>query len=114
MADGLTDHEMAELYRRADVFVTASSHEGFCVPIVEAMAMSTPVVASAVGAIPETAGSGALLIDEQSAESYAEAMAFVLDDDTSAELVLAGRERAAELSLDVSGAALRAFLDRRL
>jgi len=114
MADGITYHELAELYRRADVFVTASSHEGFCVPILEAMAMSTPVVASTAGAIPETAGGAAMLIDEQSPEAYAEAIAYVLEGAVRSDLILAGRERAESLSLERTGSAFQAFLEQRL
>ena len=43
-------------------FVTVSEHEGFCVPLVEAMAFDVPIVARACAAIPETVGDGALLL----------------------------------------------------
>lgn len=68
--------------READAFVTASSHEGFCVPVVEAMAFGVPVVARACAAIPETVGdAGILLPADSGATLFAEAVAAVLDDD---------------------------------
>lgn len=48
-------------YRAADLFVTASEHEGFCMPIVEAMACGIPVIAANASAIPETLNGGGLL-----------------------------------------------------
>lgn len=55
------DHDLPFLYNAADVFVTASLYEGFCLPVAEAMACGTPVMASERGAIPEIAsGSGCL------------------------------------------------------
>ena len=56
----LTEAQLASFYRRADVFVTASEHEGFCVPLVEAFHFDVPVVARGFGAIPETCGDAAL------------------------------------------------------
>lgn len=50
-------------YRRAAVFVCASQHEGFCVPVAEAMAFDVPVVALDRGAVGETAGEGGLVLD---------------------------------------------------
>ena len=48
-------------YEKADVFVTASDHEGFCVPLLEAMSFDVPVVARATSAIPETLGGAGIL-----------------------------------------------------
>lgn len=53
--------DIVPYYRTADLFVTASEHEGFCMPIVEAMACGTPVIAANTSAIPETVGDGGLL-----------------------------------------------------
>ena len=41
-------------YRRADAYICSSMHEGFCAPVVEALAHGVPVVARAAGAVPET------------------------------------------------------------
>ena len=56
MVGGLDESELGACYRNADVLVSASVHEGFCVPIVEAMHNGVPVVALAAAAVPETVG----------------------------------------------------------
>lgn len=53
--------DVVPYYRTADIFITASEHEGFCMPIVEAMACGIPVIAANSTAIPETLGDGGLL-----------------------------------------------------
>jgi glycosyltransferase involved in cell wall biosynthesis len=82
-------------FRRADAFVTASEHEGFLVPLVEAFAFEKPTVARAHGAIPETMGdAGLLLPPEEDALLLAEGMAEVLTNDgLRKELVGRGRDR---------------------
>ena len=55
----IPDEELAVYYRNAAVYVSLSEHEGFCVPLVEAMAADVPVLAYAAAAVPDTlAGSG--------------------------------------------------------
>src|SRR6185312_16592384 len=51
-------------YARASVFVCASEHEGFCVPVVEAMALKVPIVAYGTTAVPHTVGDAGLIWDE--------------------------------------------------
>jgi glycosyltransferase involved in cell wall biosynthesis len=60
----ITDAELSALFTRAELFVTLSEHEGFCVPAIEAMALGVPVVASARAAIPATVGDAGVLIDD--------------------------------------------------
>ena len=86
-------------YRAADVFVTASEHEGFCAPLIEAMAFDVPVLARAFAAIPETmGGAGLLLSPDDSPLVAAEAMAVLAsEDNVRAELVQMGRTRVREL-----------------
>jgi len=63
--------------------VTASSHEGFCVPLVEAMAFGVPVVARACGAIPETLdGAGLAVPGDAGPLLFAEAVHEVLTNGT--------------------------------
>jgi glycosyltransferase involved in cell wall biosynthesis len=75
----LSSTELLACWRRADAFVTASEHEGFCMPLVEAMSHHVPVVARRCAAIPETVDDAALLVDADAGpELLAEAMAEVL------------------------------------
>ncbi|MEO7442029.1 MAG: glycosyltransferase [Acidimicrobiales bacterium] len=81
IAGAVTPAQLTAFYRRADVFVTASEHEGFCVPLVEAMACGVPVIARSHGAIPETlGGAGLLLPPDDDPALMAEAMAAVVGD----------------------------------
>ena len=74
------DDVLADAYRQADVFVCLSDHEGFCVPLLEAMSADVPIVAYAAGAVPETVGAAGLLLPEKPPSLVAEAVMAVLDD----------------------------------
>lgn len=67
------------LYRCADVFVTASRHEGFCLPLVEAMACGVPVVARDAGGMPEALGEGGVRYEGLDARELALLVARVTD-----------------------------------
>ncbi|HEX2699884.1 MAG TPA: glycosyltransferase [Acidimicrobiales bacterium] len=87
-------------FRSADVFVCLSEHEGFCVPIIEAMRLSVPVVAFASTAVPETAAGAGVLLEAKDAVTVAAAVWRVLGDSRlRADLVAAGTRRAADFSL---------------
>ena len=60
----VSDAGLGTLYQLADLVVIASRHEGFCLPVVEAMYCGVPVVARSAAAIPETMGSAGVLFDE--------------------------------------------------
>jgi glycosyltransferase involved in cell wall biosynthesis len=61
----VTDHELAAHYAAADLFTSASDHEGFCVPLLEAMHHRLPIVAHAAAAIPETLDDAGLLYTDK-------------------------------------------------
>lgn len=93
--------ELAAYYSAADVFVSASDHEGFCIPVVEAMSFGVPVVSHAAGAVPETAGGAAIILEDKSALETAAAVARLMRDDRlRSALVREGRARAALFSLE--------------
>jgi glycosyltransferase involved in cell wall biosynthesis len=105
----VTDGQLAAMFRKAIAFVTVSEHEGFCVPILEAMAFDLPVIARACAAIPETVGDAGLLLPPWAgAELIAEAIVRVVDDATLRDdLATRGRARLAELTaVDASVAML--------
>lgn len=78
----VSDHALAACFTRADAFATTSAHEGFCVPLLEAMAFEVPIVARACGAVPETLGDAGLLIPAEAGPLlFAEAVHRVLGDD---------------------------------
>lgn len=78
----VADDELAAFYTRARAVVTASEHEGFCVPLVEAMAFGNPIVARACGAVSETLGDGGLLLPPDASPAlFAESLSALVDDD---------------------------------
>jgi glycosyltransferase involved in cell wall biosynthesis len=93
------EEHLPGLYAGAAAFVLPSRHEGFGLPCIEAMACGTPVVASNRGALPETCGDAALLVDPDDHGAIADAvLAAALDEATSARLREAGLARAAGFS----------------
>jgi glycosyltransferase involved in cell wall biosynthesis len=76
----LTPAELAAWYGAADVFVCLSDHEGFCIPLLEAMQFDLPIVAFAAGAVPETLGSAGILLDTKRPSVVAAAIDRVRDD----------------------------------
>ena len=92
--------ELEAYLQAADVFVCASDHEGFCVPLAEAMGHGIPIVAYGVTAVPETVGDAGLLLSDKSPLRFAAAVGRVLSDDAlRRHLTAAGRARAAGFSL---------------
>lgn len=61
----ISDESMATVYRKAHAFVCLSDHEGFCVPIVEAMYFGLPIIAHKAAAVPQTVGYGGLIVDKE-------------------------------------------------
>jgi glycosyltransferase involved in cell wall biosynthesis len=61
-------------YDRADVYLSMSVHEGFCAPLIEAVAHGVPVVARGAGAVPETLGGAGLVLDGANLPLVAEAL----------------------------------------
>lgn len=82
----VTDEQLATLYRTCRVFIGTSDHEGLGVPPLEAMAMGAPVVVRGCGAVPETVGTGALVVPQDADVcEFTGAVARVLSDDALAE-----------------------------
>ena len=99
-------------YETADVFVVASDHEGFCVPLLEAMHHKVPVVAYAATAVPETLADAGLLLDAKDPYTIATAVHRVLTDaELRAQLVAAGTDRLRDFDIDVSRRKLLAALE---
>jgi L-malate glycosyltransferase len=87
------DEDLAAFYRWSDAYVSLSEHEGFCVPLVEAMAADVPVVAYAAGAVPETLGGAGLLFEPKDLEVAAELLGSVVYDRRVRAGVLEGQRR---------------------
>ena len=101
------DDELAVYYRAARVYVSLSEHEGFCVPLVEAMATDVPILAYGAGAVPETLGGAGICFTPKDLEHAAEMLGLLVYDDALRASVIAGqRRRLADFSAARAEAAL--------
>ena len=87
------DDDLAAFYRWADAYVSLSEHEGFCVPLVEAMAADVPVLAYAAGAVPETLGGAGLLFAPKDLEVAAEMLGMLVYDRPLRAQIIDGQRR---------------------
>ena len=90
-------------FETADVYVVVSEHEGFCVPLLEAMHHRVPIVAYSAAAVPETLGEAGLLLDAKDPYTIASAVDRVVTDAAvRAQLVEAGAERLRAFDIEKS------------
>ena len=89
------DDELAAYYRNAHAYVSLSEHEGFCVPLIESMAMEVPVLAYAAAAVPETLGGAGVSFAPKDLEQAAELLGALIYDEPFRHGVLEGQRRRA-------------------
>ncbi len=95
----IDEADKPSLYRLADVFVFPSMYEGFGLPVLEAMASGTPVVANEVSSIPEVTADAAFLVDEGNAKAMGGAIiALLLQQPFRDSLINQGLARATNFS----------------
>jgi glycosyltransferase involved in cell wall biosynthesis len=87
------DEDLATFYRMADAYVSLSEHEGFCVPLLEAMAADVPVLAYASTVIPETLDGAGVQFAPKDLEYAAELLGMLVYDDGVRAGVLDGQRR---------------------
>ncbi len=105
------DDDLYGYYRVADLYLCLSEHEGFCVPLQEAMVFGLPVIAYEAGAVRETLKGGGILLREKRPEVVAELIGDVLTDGKLRGSVLATQARAVE---QIRGTDFGALLRERL
>jgi glycosyltransferase involved in cell wall biosynthesis len=76
----LSPSALGERYRSARAFVCLSVHEGFCLPLLEAMHFGVPVIARPAGAVPEVLGDAGLLVEDHDPAVLCELLHLVLTD----------------------------------
>ncbi len=90
----ISDEELRACYEVADLLSITSEHEGFCVPIVEAMRRGLPVLVLERGAVGETTGDAGIVLGEDDAAQFGAAMDRLLNNaDMMTELARRGRRR---------------------
>jgi len=87
------DDDLAAYYRWADAYISLSEHEGFCVPLVEAMATDVPVLAYAAGAVPETLGGAGVVFSPKDFEFAAEMLGTLVYDRPVRDRIISGQRR---------------------
>jgi glycosyltransferase involved in cell wall biosynthesis len=102
--DVITHAELLACYRTADVLCCLSEHEGFNVPVVEAMYFDVPVVAYAAAAVPDTVGDAGLVLTDKDPLVVATAVERLRSDASLRQsLVEAGRKRVEHFSMERTG-----------
>jgi glycosyltransferase involved in cell wall biosynthesis len=111
----VSNEELTAYYEIADVFLCASEHEGFCVPLMEAFHMGVPVIAYAATAVPATMDGGGILYDRKSPVDVAAIVDAVIADRDLRNTVLDNQGAALDrlLSKDF-GSLLLGFVDQAL
>ncbi len=108
-------HMLPILYSAALVVVVPSLYEGFGLPVLEAMACGTPVVASTAGGLREAAGDAALLIDPQDVPAMAETLQRVVEDaDLRRHLSARGLAHAAQFTWEATARGVKIALEQAL
>ena len=109
----VSNEELTALYDVADLFLCASEHEGFCVPLIESFYKQVPVLAYAATAVPATMDGGGVLYDTKDPLEIARVMAAILDDPDLEDRIVGTQDAALArlLEKDFAGTLLR-FVDR--
>jgi glycosyltransferase involved in cell wall biosynthesis len=110
--DGASDGTYRDVLRGATALVSASRDEGFGIPLVEAMALGTPVVVSDIPVFREVGGDAATYVDPGDVAGFVRAVRELDDPDRWAERSAAARERAVQYSWATSARILLALLER--
>jgi glycosyltransferase involved in cell wall biosynthesis len=110
---GVSDEDLRAYYRAADVFITCSQHEGFCVPLLESMYFEVPILARAAAAIPYTLGGAGLTFKELDLPLLAEAVdELATDGELRAVLAAKGQRRLDDFDPARTAETLRSYLQR--
>jgi glycosyltransferase involved in cell wall biosynthesis len=110
-AGSVSQAELCTYYRLASAYLSMSDHEGFCVPLLEAMHFGVPVVAHGAAGVPGTMGEAGLLFADLDFPSIAELVHRAVHDHELREAVVAGqRARLRAFDPETIGGALRDHL----
>jgi glycosyltransferase involved in cell wall biosynthesis len=106
------DAAFSTLWSRAGALVFPSLHEGFGIPLLEAMRFAVPILAANATSLPEVAGEAALLVDPRDPRAIAEALRRIaIREGLREDLVSRGRARLSGFSLELEAGRVAHFLD---
>ena len=95
----ISDGELKAFYENSDCYICMSEHEGFCVPLLEAMKFELPIVAYSSSAIPETLGEAGVLLEKKSPALVSELVNEIISNSEYRNgLIASGRKRVESLS----------------
>ena len=96
----ISSSQLATYYRHSDVLLCASEHEGFCVPLLEAMGFDLPLIAFGASAIPETLGPAGIVLESRTPELWCAVIEELRNNPHfRGDVIARGRSRLSELSL---------------
>ncbi|MEN8154163.1 MAG: glycosyltransferase family 4 protein [Acidobacteriota bacterium] len=86
--------EFLSVYKIADVFLSVSEHEGFCLPVMESFKLGVPVAAFDAGAIRETVGDGGIIFDTKNPEKVAGILEYIIENkEVREKMIVSGKKR---------------------
>ncbi len=105
--------QLFSLIRGARALLFPSIYEGFGLPVIEAMALGTPVITSNVSCLPEVAGNAALLVDPYSIDDISQAIRTIeMDADLRNALAVQGRQQARKFTPSAYDERLRQMYEK--
>jgi len=111
LVGAVADGELRSFYENCDVYLCMSEHEGFCLPLLEAMYFRLPVIAYGACAVPETLGGAGVLVQQKAHAEIAEVVNLLVTDQAArSKIIEAGEKRIR----DFSEAQFDKLLDERL
>jgi glycosyltransferase involved in cell wall biosynthesis len=110
----ITDGQLATLYGASSALVMMSEHEGFCIPLVEAMHFGLPIVAYAEPGVRETLGQSGLIFYDKDYPAVARAIHAALREPRRSALVARQRQRLAEITAAADGSRIWQVLEQVL
>lgn len=109
----LTDEELASYYKVSNAFLCMSEHEGFCIPLVEAMYFDLPIVAFNSSAIPDTLGGSGILVNHKKYAEIAEILDMITSNQSfQNEILSKQKERLKSFSIEAAKRILKENIDK--
>lgn len=89
----ISDEELDRLYRDSDIYLCMSEHEGFCIPLIEAMSYEIPVLAYNATAVHDTMGDAGILLESKDPEYVCEKINRIFEDELYRTQLIEGQNR---------------------